>query len=62
MLRPSEKLALRPGERVNIVVIRRPDPSRWDSARIARKSGDDVALTGQGLVEWAKDLDAEDKI
>jgi len=62
VLRPSEKLALRPGERVNIIVIRRPDQSRWDLARIARKSGDEVNLTEQGLVEWAKELDAEEEI
>src|SRR5579863_2330947 len=31
--RPLERLGLRPGERVRLIVIRRPDPGRWDLAR-----------------------------
>jgi predicted DNA-binding antitoxin AbrB/MazE fold protein len=30
VLRPMRRLPLRPGERVGIVVVRRPDPLRWD--------------------------------
>lgn len=62
VLRPSEKLALHPGERVNIIVIRYPDQSRWDLARLARQSAEEVVLTERGLSAWTRDLDAEDQI
>ena len=62
MLRPSEKLGLRPGERVNIIVVRCPDPGRWDLVRLAKTgNGDDLALAEQGLTEWVRELDAEDR-
>lgn len=61
VLRPSEQLALRPGERVNIIVIRRPDRRRWDLARLSRSSEEESALSEQGLSEWAANLDAEDR-
>ena len=61
MLRPSERLGLRPGERVNIIVVRRPDSGRWDLARLAKTgNADDLALAEQGLAEWASELEAKD--
>ena len=58
VLRPAERLGLRPGERVNLIVVRRPDPSRWDLARLATAAkGEDRALAEQGLAEWATELD-----
>lgn len=36
VLRPMRRLTLRPGERVGIVVVRRPDPSRWDLPRLSK--------------------------
>jgi predicted DNA-binding antitoxin AbrB/MazE fold protein len=62
VLRPSERLGLRPGERVNIIVVRCPDPGRWDLARLAKtENGDDLALAAQGLAEWASELEAKDR-
>ena len=62
VLRPSERLGLRSGERVNIIVVRRPDPGRWDLARLAKTGGeDDLSLAEQGLAEWASALDAKDR-
>lgn len=62
MLRPSSPLRLRPGERVGIVVVRRPDRSRWDLERLSRApSSDESRLTEQGLGEWVTALDREDK-
>ena len=59
VLRPEERLGLRPGERVSLIVVRRPDPSRWDLARLAKiANGDDIALAEQGLAQWATDLDS----
>lgn len=59
VLRPAERLGLRPGERVNLIVVRRPDPRRWDTARLAQAAnGDDLGLAEQGLAEWASDLDS----
>ncbi len=61
VLKPSAPLHLRPGERVGLVVLRRPDPKRWDLERLARPpSPDEAALTEEGLSTWAGDLDAED--
>jgi predicted DNA-binding antitoxin AbrB/MazE fold protein len=35
LLRPTEPLALRPGEPVHLIVIRRPDSHRWNLGRLA---------------------------
>ncbi|HXJ91511.1 MAG TPA: antitoxin family protein [Terriglobia bacterium] len=62
MLRPSAPLALRPGERVHLIVMRQPDPKRWDMSRLAQNPGvDEAALTEQGLADWAASLDKEDR-
>jgi predicted DNA-binding antitoxin AbrB/MazE fold protein len=46
VLRPMRHLPLRPGERVGIVVVRRPDPSRWDLNRLSKVVPDEDTLTG----------------
>lgn len=62
LLKPETPLALAPGERVGLIVVRHPDPKRWDLQRFA-KSGEteDRLLAEQGLAEWADELDAEDR-
>jgi predicted DNA-binding antitoxin AbrB/MazE fold protein len=59
-LRPSAPLALRPGERVAVVVMRHPDPSRWDMARLGGLAEEDESLASAGLAAWADALDRED--
>ena len=59
VLRPAERLSLRPGERVNLMVVRRPDPRRWDLARLSTQ--EDLTLSEQGLAEWASSLDATER-
>jgi predicted DNA-binding antitoxin AbrB/MazE fold protein len=67
VLRPMRRLPLRSGERVGIVVVRRPDPARWDLDRLSKlataddKAADDKALAEEGLVDWAAALDREDR-
>ena len=62
VLKPIGRLPLRPGERVGIVVVRRPDPARWDRLRLSKiASADDQALTAEGLADWADSLDREDR-
>lgn len=62
LLRPTEPLPLRPGERVNLIVVRRPDPGRWDLDRLAKIANEgDLALAEQGLADWAETLDREDR-
>ena|ERR1700722_8656408 len=62
VLRPAEHLSLRPGECVRLIVMRRPDPSRWDLARLERTgTGDDLPLAEQGLAEWASSLEATER-
>ncbi len=62
VLRPAEPLGLRPGERVNLIVMRHPSPSRWDLARLAKTGNEDeLALAEQGLAEWASALEATEQ-
>ena len=58
VLRPAQRLSIRPGEQVSLIVLRRPDPSRRDLARLAKTAnGEDHALAEQGLTDWAGELD-----
>jgi len=62
VLRPVERLGLRSGERVSLMVVRRPDPRRWDLARLASTSNqEDLTLSERGLAEWANSLDATER-
>ncbi len=61
VLRPVSPLSLRSGERVALIVVRKPDAGRWDSARLAAHAEDDQALAKAGLDEWAAALDREDR-
>ena len=61
LLKPTEPLALRPGESVNLIVLRRADPKRWDLDRLAKSgTAEDSSLAEQGLAEWSVTLDEED--
>ena len=61
VLRPIRRLSLRAGERVGIVVIRRPDPARWDLTRLSKPcAAADQKLAEEGLADWAAALDRED--
>ena len=55
-------MPLRSGESVNLIVVRRADPSRWDMKRLA-ECGDEEELTlsEQGIQDWAAKLDVEDQ-
>ena len=47
---------------VGLIVVRRPDPSRWDLQRLATTGeGEDLALAKQGLGDWVDGLEAEDR-
>jgi predicted DNA-binding antitoxin AbrB/MazE fold protein len=62
VLRPQEPLALRSGELVNLIVVRRPDPKRWDLKGIqSGGAAEDLALAEEGLDDWADVLDREDR-
>lgn len=61
LLRPMSPLSLRSGERVALIVVRRPDASRWDFSRLAAHGDDDLALAEAGLSEWAAALEAEEQ-
>ena len=62
VLRPVEQLSLRPGERVKLIVVRNPDPKRWDLAKLAKTAnGEDLAMAELGLAEWAGELDATER-
>jgi len=62
MFKPSTPLALRPGERVHLIVMRQPDPKRSDLSRLAPSPAADAAvLAAQGREGWTANLDAEDR-
>ena len=60
-LKPAKPLNLRPGERVALIVVRQPDPKRWDVDRLASAPGEDEELAALGLNDWAASLDREDR-
>jgi len=49
--RPMRRLRLRRGEPVGVVVARRPDPTRWDVARLSIVKPDDGPLTEASLAQ-----------
>lgn len=49
LLKPEHPLPLRPGERVGVSLMRRPDPSRRDLARIAAAADEDQRAAGHRL-------------
>ncbi len=59
-LRPVAPLPLRPGERVSVIVMRKPDASRWDRSRF-QASDEEMVLAEAGLADWADALDREDR-
>lgn len=59
VLRPETPLRLRPGENVRLLVMRQPDPSRWDLARLSQAGDEDLAPAEAGLSDWADALDAQ---
>jgi len=62
MLKPSTPLTLRPGEHVPLIVMRQPDPKRWDLSRLAPSpAAEEAFLAEQGLEGWAANLEAEDR-
>jgi predicted DNA-binding antitoxin AbrB/MazE fold protein len=40
LLKPEKPLTLAPGERVALIVVRHPDPKRWDLERLAKYETD----------------------
>lgn len=62
LLKPETPLSLRPGEKVGLILVRHPDPRRWNLVQLA-KGGieEDLPLAEQGLAEWADALDDEDR-
>jgi predicted DNA-binding antitoxin AbrB/MazE fold protein len=61
LIRPKTPLALRPGEKVSVIVVRRADPARWDLDRLGKAGQDeDQELSRQGLAAWSTALEGED--
>jgi predicted DNA-binding antitoxin AbrB/MazE fold protein len=61
VLRPTKLLLLRQGERLAVVLLRRPDPSRWDLKRLASNgAAEDGAIAAEGIDAWADELEHED--
>ena len=50
VLLPVDRLGLRPGESVNLIVVRRPVAGRWDLPKLA-KAGSAEDLAGTALID-----------
>jgi predicted DNA-binding antitoxin AbrB/MazE fold protein len=61
VLHPTTPIPLRPGERVQLIVVRKADPRRWDASRLSKLGSEDGALAEEGLAEWADELDRFDR-
>jgi hypothetical protein len=51
----------RQGEKVAVIVLCHPDPTRWDRRRLAAGAAEDKTLAAAGLKASADALDAEDR-
>lgn len=58
-LKPEKPLLLRAGDRVGVIVLRPPDPTRWDLQRLGA-AAEDAELAAARLDDWADTLDGED--
>jgi predicted DNA-binding antitoxin AbrB/MazE fold protein len=59
-LKLSRPLPLSPGERVRVIVVRQPDPKRWDLAKLrAADTSEDLALAEAGLADWDHAMDSD---
>ena len=61
LLKPTQPLKLRQGEKVGVIVVRHPDPARWDLKRLAHAASEDETLAASGLDAWADALETEDR-
>jgi predicted DNA-binding antitoxin AbrB/MazE fold protein len=61
VLKLAHPVALQAGDRVRLIVLREPDKSRWDLARLASATTEDELLAKEGLAEWSDTLDAEER-
>lgn len=60
-LKPDSPLALEPGERGTLILVRNPDPKRWNLTQLAKSGAlEDLELAHLGLEEWAEALDCGD--
>ena len=60
-LKPTGPLKHRQGEKVAVIVLRHPDPTRRDMKRIAADSAEDETLAASGLDSQVDALDSEDR-
>jgi predicted DNA-binding antitoxin AbrB/MazE fold protein len=61
VLKPTSPIALRPGERVRLIVVRLADPNRWVLDRLSRLgAAEDIELSSLSLDEWATALEDEE--
>jgi predicted DNA-binding antitoxin AbrB/MazE fold protein len=59
-LKLAQPLPLTPGERVRVIVVRQPDPRRWDFAKLRGvDASEDLALAGAGLSDWDHAIDSD---
>jgi predicted DNA-binding antitoxin AbrB/MazE fold protein len=52
LLKPAKPLQLNEGEHVRIIVVRLPDPSRWNLDKIAAVAGQEDALLASAGPAW----------
>jgi predicted DNA-binding antitoxin AbrB/MazE fold protein len=59
-LKLAQPLPLTPGEQVRVIIVRKPDPKRWNLEKLqAAEASEDSSLAEAGLGEWEHALDGE---
>jgi predicted DNA-binding antitoxin AbrB/MazE fold protein len=59
-LKLSQPLPLTPGEQVRVIIVRKPDPKRWNLEKLqSTDASEDSSLAEAGLSEWEHGLDSE---
>lgn len=59
-LKLAQPLPLTPGEQVRVIIVRKPDPKRWNLEKLqATSASEDSSLAEAGLGEWEHGLDGE---
>ncbi len=57
LLKPEAPLSLKPGERVALIVVRPPDPKRWNLARLAKVGTELELATDEAIGRIDPDAD-----
>jgi predicted DNA-binding antitoxin AbrB/MazE fold protein len=60
-LKLAQPLPLTPGEEVRVIIVRKPDPERWNLEKLrSTTASEDLELAAAGLGDWERGLDGDE--